>query len=61
LLAALLIPELIYDIYVGIVYVKGIFDITFARSARWGHVVHAAQPTHETDGTEQRGTAEVTS
>ena len=61
LLAVLLIPELLYDMYLDVVYVKGIFDITFARNARWGHVAHAAQPTDETNGTEQRETAEVTS
>lgn len=62
LLAALLIPELLYDIYLDVVYVKGIFDITFARNARWGHVDHAAQPTdHETYGTESRVIAEFTS
>jgi biofilm PGA synthesis N-glycosyltransferase PgaC len=41
LLAALMVPELVYDMYLDLVYVKGIFDITFARKATWGHVVHA--------------------
>ena len=45
LLAVLLIPELLYDMYLDVVYVKGIFDITFARNARWGHVAHA-RATH---------------
>jgi len=40
LLAALLIPELLYDMFLDLVYVKGIFDITFARNATWGHVAH---------------------
>lgn len=40
LLAMLLIPELLYDMYLDVIYVKGIFDITFARAASWGHVVH---------------------
>ncbi len=61
LLAVLLIPELLYDMYLDVVYVKGVFDITFARNARWGHVAHGAQPTHQTDGTEQRQGAEVSS
>ena len=60
LLAALLIPELLYDMYLDVVYVKGIFDITFARNATWGHVAHAAPPTHQTNGTRQREIAEVT-
>ena len=57
-LALLLIPELLYDMYLDVVYLKGIFDITFARNASWGHVAHAA-PTHETIETEQRETAKV--
>lgn len=37
-LALLLIPELLYDVFLDLVYVKGIWDITFAREAAWGHV-----------------------
>lgn len=55
----LLIPELLYDMYLDIVYVKAIFDITFARNAQWGHVDHA--PTVEADGTESRENASVDS
>ena len=40
ILAALLVPELLYDMYLDLVYVKGILDITFARTATWGHVAH---------------------
>ncbi|MBV9662000.1 MAG: glycosyltransferase family 2 protein [Acidimicrobiales bacterium] len=54
LLAALLIPELLYDVYLDVIYVKGIFDITFARNATWGHVAHAAPPAHETDRPQQQ-------
>jgi len=61
LLAALLIPELLYDMYLDVVYVKGIFDITFARNATWGHVAHAARLTHENTATQQRETAEFVS
>lgn len=43
LLAMLLVPELLYDMFLDIVYVKGIFDITFARAARWGHVERTAE------------------
>jgi biofilm PGA synthesis N-glycosyltransferase PgaC len=42
LLAALLLPELAYDVFLNVVYVKGIADITFARRAEWGHVPHRA-------------------
>ncbi len=41
-LAALLFPELVYDLFLDVVYVKGVFDITFARQAEWGHVPHDA-------------------
>jgi cellulose synthase/poly-beta-1,6-N-acetylglucosamine synthase-like glycosyltransferase len=60
LLAMLLIPELLYDMYLDVVYIKGIFDITFARNATWGHVVHTPRTT-ETDETANRETAEASS
>ncbi len=43
-LAVLLFPELVYDLFLDIVYVKGVLDITFARQATWGHVPHTAEP-----------------
>jgi cellulose synthase/poly-beta-1,6-N-acetylglucosamine synthase-like glycosyltransferase len=61
LLAALLFPELIYDVYLDVVYAKGIFDITFARNAEWGHVDHASQLGPETSGNESRELVEVNS
>ena len=54
LLAALLVPELLYDVYLDVVYVKGIFDITFARNAEWGHVDNASRLPAETSGSESR-------
>lgn len=53
LLAVLLVPELLYDMYLDLVYVKGIFDITFARTAAWGHVDHAAPPATDAPTTER--------
>lgn len=44
LLAVLLLPELTYDFFLDVVYVKGVLDITFARRAEWGHVPHGAAP-----------------
>ncbi len=61
LLAMLLVPELLYDMYLDVVYIKGIFDITFARNATWGHVVHTTPRTAETDEDVPRETAEATS
>ncbi len=40
LLALSLFPELIYDLFLDVVYIKGIADITLQRKARWGHVQH---------------------
>jgi biofilm PGA synthesis N-glycosyltransferase PgaC len=42
ILAAALLPELAYDMFLDVVYVKGILDITFARRADWHHVEHEA-------------------
>jgi cellulose synthase/poly-beta-1,6-N-acetylglucosamine synthase-like glycosyltransferase len=61
LLAALLIPELLYDVYLDIVYIKGIFDITFARNASWGHVAHAAPAANAIQGSPTREPAGVVS
>jgi cellulose synthase/poly-beta-1,6-N-acetylglucosamine synthase-like glycosyltransferase len=38
ILAATLFPELVYDMFLNAVFVKGLFDITVGRVARWGHV-----------------------
>lgn len=43
-LAVLLFPELVYDLFLDVVYVKGVFDITFARQAEWGYVPHEVGP-----------------
>jgi cellulose synthase/poly-beta-1,6-N-acetylglucosamine synthase-like glycosyltransferase len=53
LLAVLLVPELLYDMYLDVVYVKGIFDITFARTATWGHVAHASPAVHESPASDR--------
>ena len=39
LLAATVIPELLFDMYLNAIYVKGIIDITRGRQGSWGHVV----------------------
>lgn len=41
LLALALFPELLFDMFIDLVYVKGIVDITLGRQAAWGHVPHA--------------------
>ncbi|WP_448629566.1 glycosyltransferase family 2 protein [Cellulomonas soli] len=42
LLAATLLPELVFDAFLDVVYVKGVLDICFGRQASWKHVVHTA-------------------
>lgn len=43
LLAVFLIPELLYDTYLDIIFVKGVFDMIFRRKANWGHEVVEAK------------------
>ncbi len=43
-LAALLFPELAYDVFLQIVFCKCLFDITLARRATWGHVQRPTAP-----------------
>ena len=37
ILGALLFPELVFAMFLNVVYVKGILDISLARKARWGN------------------------
>lgn len=41
LLGATLLPELLYDLYLDAVYLKGIVDITRGREGQWQHLSHA--------------------
>jgi cellulose synthase/poly-beta-1,6-N-acetylglucosamine synthase-like glycosyltransferase len=43
-LAALLIPELFYDVYLQMVFVACLKDIVLGRDTQWGHVQHAQAP-----------------
>jgi len=44
LLAVALLPELLYDVYLQVVFVSCLVDIALNRQARWGHVQHARAP-----------------
>jgi biofilm PGA synthesis N-glycosyltransferase PgaC len=44
-LAVVILPELLYDVFLQIVFIKCLFDITVAKRARWGHVEHAVAAT----------------
>ena len=41
ILAATLLPELAYDVYLQAVFVNSLWNISLGREARWGHVTHA--------------------
>ncbi|MFF5793076.1 glycosyltransferase family 2 protein [Paeniglutamicibacter sp. NPDC012692] len=49
LLAALLIPELCFDMYLNVVYVKGIIDSAVGRRAAWTHLQHEAKTEVKVD------------
>ncbi|MFI2706774.1 glycosyltransferase family 2 protein, partial [Nocardioides sp. CER28] len=42
LVALALFPELFFDAFLQLVYVKGVVDISLNKQARWTHVQHAA-------------------
>jgi cellulose synthase/poly-beta-1,6-N-acetylglucosamine synthase-like glycosyltransferase len=39
-LAATLVPELLFDMFIDLAYVKGIVDLTLGRQAQWTHVTN---------------------
>lgn len=41
-LAAALIPELMYDVFLQVVFINSLWRISTNRTAKWGHVDHAA-------------------
>lgn len=46
-LSLTLFPELLFAMFLNVVYVKGILDISLGRQANWRHVTHtfADEPT----------------
>lgn len=52
-LAVLVIPELLYDLYCNVIFVKGVADMTFSREARWVHVAPESEGPR-TDGRSRR-------
>jgi cellulose synthase/poly-beta-1,6-N-acetylglucosamine synthase-like glycosyltransferase len=44
ILALTLFPELFFDMFLNIVYIKGIIDISLGRTANWKHVTHTSAP-----------------
>ncbi len=45
LLAVLVFPELVFDMYLNFVYVQGIIDLARGRQADWKHLAHATVPS----------------
>lgn len=43
LVAVLVFPELVYDCFLNLAFLKGVFEIAFGRSATWKHVDHGAK------------------
>ncbi|HKJ11166.1 MAG TPA: glycosyltransferase family 2 protein [Ornithinimicrobium sp.] len=43
-LAASLFPELLFALYLNVIFVKGVLDISLRRRAAWGHVPATAPP-----------------
>lgn len=48
ILAVLVIPELIYDVFLDLAFLKGVFDIAFGRTAAWKHVDHSVSTAKAT-------------
>lgn len=41
LLALTVVPELVFDMFLNVVYVKGIIDMSVGREASWKHLAKA--------------------
>ena len=50
ILAAFLIPELTYDMFLNAIFIKSLIDIAFNRSASWGHIDTAHTPEDLKEG-----------
>ena len=44
LLAATIFPELFFDMFLNLVFVKGVLDLSFGRQASWKHVTRTVDP-----------------
>ncbi|HWV50238.1 MAG TPA: glycosyltransferase family 2 protein [Microbacterium sp.] len=42
IVAALVLPELVYDCFLNLAFLRGVFEIAFGRSATWKHVEHGS-------------------
>ena len=42
IVAALVFPELVYDCFLNLAFLRGVFEIAFGRSATWKHVEHGS-------------------
>jgi cellulose synthase/poly-beta-1,6-N-acetylglucosamine synthase-like glycosyltransferase len=53
ILAAVVLPELCYDLFIDVVFVKGVIDMTFAREATWSHLTAGSAVMPAADGGER--------
>ncbi|WP_434811357.1 glycosyltransferase family 2 protein [Microbacterium sp. bgisy189] len=44
-LSVFVLPELVFDMFLNVVFVKGIIDMSFGREAGWSHLTTAAKET----------------
>ena len=47
ILAALFLPELLFDMYLNTIYVKGIIDLTLGRQPSWAHLSSVTANSNE--------------
>lgn len=48
LVAVLIFPELVYDCFLNLAFLRGVFEIAFGRRATWKHVDHGGAPADAT-------------
>ncbi|WP_431890176.1 hypothetical protein [Cellulosimicrobium funkei] len=57
LLAVLVLPELLYDLFLQVAFVRACFLAATSRDAGWHHVVHATVPGSATEDAPETGPA----
>ena len=50
----MLIPELMYDVFLQVVFFRCLIDITLDRSGTWGHVAHGSQDEETAESSEDQ-------
>ena len=58
LLALTLFPELFFDFFLDVVFVKGVIDISLGRQAAWKHIEHKTEQPEQPERSEQAARTE---